>query len=514
MEKFISTAIGLLMLIPLMAQPSIEWQKTYGGSYYEHVNTIQQTSDGGYILSGTSTSNDGDVSESQGNYDFWIVKLNETGAIEWEKSFGGSESEVAVSVAETNEGGFIVSGYTNSPDGDVTGLHGYSDVWVVKLSQLGELEWERALGGTYYEGGGHIKQTTDGGYIVMASTGSVNGDVSGNHGSNDFWVIKLSETGMIEWQKAFGGTQSEYGYSIEQTIEGGYVMVGSTRSNDGDVLANHGKADVWVVKLSETGTIEWQQTYGGTDFEAAYYIQQTNDGGYVVAGSSSSFNGDIPKNQGGDDVWILKLSATGEIEWSKTFGGTKDEEAFCVQQTSEGGYIVAAYTYSNDGDIINPRGDADAWVLKLASSGEIEWQMNLGGTKGDGGYFILEIGQSEYVLVGKTSSNDGDVSGNHGEDDYWVVKINAPSVGLDEIPSTQPLSIFPNPATHIVNLRAPNNELVLSATISNLLGQQFVQQAIPNGSKIDISTLPKGFYVIKARTDSGKSFSSEFVKQE
>ncbi|MHA1651797.1 MAG: hypothetical protein ACTSYB_16515, partial [Candidatus Helarchaeota archaeon] len=192
-----------------------------------------------------------------------------------------------------------------------------------------------------------------------------------NHGGYDFWVVKLSSTGVIEWQKCLGGSNNDWVYSVQQTADGGYIVAGFTVSNDGDVSGNHDGedfCDFWVVKLSSTGVIEWQKCLGGSNYERAYSVQQTADGGFIVAGETKSNDGDVSGNHGGYDFWVVKLSSTGVIEWQKCLGGINDEGAYSVQQTADGGYIVAGYTDSNDGDVSGKHGvcACDFWVVKLS----------------------------------------------------------------------------------------------------------------------------------------------------
>jgi len=241
--------------------PNIEWQKCLGGSNDDEAYSVQQTSDGGYIVAGSTRSNDGDVSGNHEEvwwlvWDFWVVKLDRYGDIEWQKCLGGSDSDWAESIQQTNDGGYIVAGYTGSNDGDVSGNHGEKDFWVVKLDRYGDIEWQKCLGGSGGGGSGgdyaySVQQTSDGGYIVAGETWSNNGDVSGYHGGGDVWVVKLDRYGDIKWQKCLGGSSWDWAYSIQQTNDGGYIVAGLTRSNDGDVSGNYGEKDFWVVKLGE-----------------------------------------------------------------------------------------------------------------------------------------------------------------------------------------------------------------------------------------------------------------------
>ncbi|MCL2011067.1 MAG: hypothetical protein FWG71_11075 [Synergistaceae bacterium] len=349
------------------AAPDIEWQKTLGGSGYDRAQSIQQTNDGGFIVAGYTNSNDGDVSGNNGGlWDAWVVKLDSAGEIEWQRCLGGSRDEIAYSIQQTSDGGYIVAGFTNSNDGDVSGNNGGEDAWVVKLDSAGGIEWQRCLGGSGSDGASSVQQTSDGGFIVAGATYSNDGDVSGNNGNLDAWVVKLDSTGGIEWQRCIGGYKEDHAYYVQQTSDDGYIVAGFTESNDGDVSGNNGGWDAWVVKLDSAGGIEWQRCIGGSEEDHAYYVQQTGDGGYIFAGSTRSNDGDVSGNNGSRDAWVVKLGSAGEIEWQKCIGGSQWDEAFSIRQTSDGGFIVAGYTQSNDGDVSGNNGEGDAWVVKLA----------------------------------------------------------------------------------------------------------------------------------------------------
>src|SRR6478735_2293664 len=186
-------------------------------------------------------------------------------AIQWQNSLGGSGGESASTVQQTTDGGYITAGYSYSVDDDVSGNHGDADAWIIKLSDVGIIQWQKSLGGSNYDDAGYIEQTSDGGYITAGTTYSNDGDVSGNHGDADFWIVKLGSGGNIEWQKSLGGTLEDWPYSVNLTIDGGYIVAGYAYSGDGDVSSNHGAGDSWIVKLNNAGTIEWQKSLGGSN---------------------------------------------------------------------------------------------------------------------------------------------------------------------------------------------------------------------------------------------------------
>ena len=490
------------------AQHSITWQKCLGGSANDFIASSVQTTDGGYILIGNTSSNDGDVSGNHGGTDVWVVKINSLGIIDWQKCLGGSDYDDGYSIQQTTDGGYILFGFTVSNDGDVSGNHGGTDVWVVKLTSLGVIQWQKCLGGSGFEYCGTIiKQTTDGGYIFSGQTQASNdGDVTGNHGADDVWVVKLSNLGVIEWQKCLGGSNFDEGQNILQTTDGGYILSGYTLSNDGDVSGNHGNIDAWVVKLSNLGVIEWQKCLGGNADDAGTSLLKTTDGGYILSAYTLSNDGDVSGNHGGRDVWLVKLTNLGIIQWQKCFGGTSYEYGSSIIQTTDGGYVLSGSTVSNDGDVSGNRGGSDAWVVKLTSLGIIEGQKCLGGSGTDGGLSIQQTTDGGYILTGVTQSNDGDVSGNHGGagNDAWIVKLTSDLATNNFAINT--ITTYPNPMQNTLHVEI---EKEFTGTIFDITGKTLMTI---NTKDIDVSSLTAGIYLIDIIYEN-KHYTKKLIKQ-
>src|SRR6185436_4059090 len=250
------------------------------------------------------------------------------------------------------------------------------------FSQTGPvIAWQKCLGGTSYEWVNDLRQTFDGGYIVAARSSSTDGDVSGNHGAGDIWVVKLDSALNIQWQKCYGGTDYDFVWQIQQTSDSGYVFAGTTYSNDGDVTGRHDSTeyDGWVVKIDPSGNIVWQKCLGSSSFDDTYGILQTPGGGYIVAGMAGTDDGDVTSVIGNCDFWVVKLDSGGTIQWDKCYGGTHNDWANDIKLTSDGGYIVAGITDSNDSMVTGNHGHRDYWVIKLDSIGTLQWQVCLGG---------------------------------------------------------------------------------------------------------------------------------------
>ena len=326
----------------------------------------------------------------------------------------------------------------------------------------------------------------------------------------------MSSIGTIEWQKCYGGTCNDEATEIKSTPDGGYIISGWTCSNDGDVAGNHQfpLTDCWVVKLSSIGSIEWQKCLGGTGFDGAKKIEQTPDGGYILAGYTESNDGDVAGNHGGADAWVVKLSTNGNLEWQKCLGGSGFEYANSLQKTSDGGYIILSDTTSNDGDVAgNDSGtnQADVWIVKLNPSGVIEWQKCFGGSNIENAMKIQQTPDSGYIYAGWTySSNDGDISGNHDSGDIWVVKLTSEALGIPEYTNND-FEIYPNPAFESLFLKT--NNAIISIEITDLAGKIVkVEKSNLDCNPIRLDDLDQGFYILRATTEK-KKYTKKFVKK-
>lgn len=409
--------------------PFIQWKASIGGSDGDVATTVQATPDGGYMVGGFSTSTDGDASAGPGNSDYWLVKLTGAGNIQWENKFGGTSGDLAYASAIAADGGYVIAGYTLSTDGDVSGTHGNRDAWVIKVSNGGSLLWQKALGGSEADHANAVVATADGGFIVAGRTLSSDGDILENKGGDDAWLIKLDGNGNIVWQQTYGGSGNDVANAIITTPDGGYVFTGYTDSNNGDVTVNHGSYDVWVVKINGTGTIQWQSVLGGTSYEFGRSIIPAAGGGYIVAGQTFSNNGDVSGNHGSDDFWMLKINETGVLQWQRTYGGTSTDAAYTVSAASDGGYLLGGRTNSVNGNVTGNHGGTDYWLVKTDNTGNMQWQKTYGGSASDNLFAALTLSGDQYIVVGESQSTDGDVTGNHGAGDFWILELG-PTEGL------------------------------------------------------------------------------------
>ena len=438
--------------------PSLVWAKCFGGSGIDYGYAVCQTRDGGYIATGQTASTDGDVTGGHGGADVWVTKISATGALQWEKSLGGSGAEAAYSILQTADGGYALAGFTNSNDGDVSGNHGNRDFWMVKLDTAGAIQWQKCLGGSADDICNSMVQTSDGGYILAGSSTSNDSEVSGHKGPStifdepDAWVVKIDDTGAIQWENSYGGSSYDYANSIRQTPEGGYIMACSSGSTDGDItcgcLVGYSgtllELYYWVVKLSAAGAIEWRKVYGGGNSSEPSCINRTMDGGYIINGytrapdsseclitGSASAGIIVTGHHGLDDnkdLWVIKTDDSGNVQWNRCLGTFGDDVGSTVLQTADSGYAVlgSVDVFSGpSGDVTSSHGGGDDyWLAKLNTRGDIMWNQTFGGSNNEVAYSMAATTDGGYVISGIAQSTDGQVTGNHGSVDYWIVKTS------------------------------------------------------------------------------------------
>jgi hypothetical protein len=368
--------------------PTIEWQKTISNNDTTIINSTQQSTDGSYILAGHKIN-------GLNSFDYWIVKLKKNTDIEWEKTYGGSNADIAKSIQQTTDRGYIVAGSSDSNDGNVTNNKGYTDAWILKLSTNGDVEWQKTYGGNADDYLSSIKQTTDGGYIAVGHSNSSNSDITSGPSDYDAWIIKIDTNGNLEWTKTLGGSSSDYLKDIQQTTNGEYLIAGHTISNNGDITNSHGSGDWWVIKLQANGSLAWQKTYGGSSNDYANCIQKTNDGHYVIAGSTFSSDGDITTLHGDKDAWVVKVDDLGNILQQTTVGTNDSEEAVSILKIYNNNFLITGYS-----SIINSS-NTNAFIATLGTNCNLLWQRQIPqGVNNSYAKAIFETPDCSYMLFG------------------------------------------------------------------------------------------------------------------
>lgn len=359
-------------LLKFTSDDNLEWQKTYGGSNDDRGRALIQTQDGGYAIIGTSNSNDADVSGNNGAQDYWIAKLDPQGNVSWQKSLGFQGNDIGTSLIQTNDLGYLLTGVLDVTASGGAGntnrsntRHAGGDYWAIKLDALGALEWSRYFGGNFTDTPESAAETSEGAFIIVGGSDSEDTDISNNKGNYDFWVIKISATGDLIWEKSFGGDQIDEARSIVKTNDGHFLIAGDTRSNDQDVSSNKGAADLWLIKITSDGNLIWEKTIGGSSFDVARAVKSTRDNGFILSGSSRSSDGDVSINKGQNDAWVIKVNTEGELEWETTAGGSNVDFAYSVAELNDNSIIAVGDTTSQDGDIENNQGFTDLLIIKI-----------------------------------------------------------------------------------------------------------------------------------------------------
>lgn len=417
--------------------PDIEWQKTFGGTHYDEAECIVQTTDGGYIIAGWTYSTDGDITNaySNGYGDAWVIKTDPVGNIQWQKIIGGNGYEDALMIRQTGDGGYILTGHTSSKDGDLSMNYNDSyDALVVKLDGSGNIQWIRNIGGWGYDVLISVETDPAGGYILGGYSGSNNEDVSGNHGDLDAWIVKLDNAGNIVWQKSVGGSLKDVSWSVVP-VSGGYIFGGHSQSSNGDISTNRGQFDVMVGKLDLSGNLLWVKTMGGSGDDWTNEMIATSDGGVILTGYTFSSNGDVSLNRGQNDVWVIKLDGSGNLQWQRTYGGSDYDEAHSIKQTADGGFVVAGRSRSGNGDVSGNHGDNDYWVFRIDITGNIIWQKSLGGTQQDVAHWIEPTSDGSFIIAGTSHSSDGEITYNRGRSDIWIVKLGLCALNEPAVPA-------------------------------------------------------------------------------
>lgn len=362
-------------------QPTVTIDQTIGGSDLDYAYSVAITSDGGFAFSGYT------YSYGAGGSDMWLVKTDVTGEIDWEKTFGGTGLDYGFSIIATSDGGYALAGGTESYGA------GNSDMWLVKTDAQGTVEWSQTCGGTAADYSFPILRTSDEGYAIVGRTESYGAGLS------DMWLVKINTLGEIEWNRTYGGVSPDSGDDAIVTSDGGYAIVGGTESYGA------GLSDMWLVKTNDLGLVEWNKTYGGISEDRAMAVITASGGGYVIAGLTRSYGA------GNKDIWMVKTDTNGHVEWNQTFGGPANDFADSLIATSDGGYALAGRTESFGA------GSEDMWLVKTNSSGQVEWNQTFGGSEEDAAYSVMETSENEYVLVGRTASQGT------GNSDLWLLKV-------------------------------------------------------------------------------------------
>lgn len=406
----------------------IDQINTIGGSKNDKAFAVAKTQDGGYVVLGYTQSIDGDiVDKPTTDFDYWVVKYDAENNLVWSRTFGGSLDDRGSDIIETTDGGFAIIGYSSSNDQDVSINNGLQDYWIAKLDANGILVWEKSFGYVGGDKGNTLIQTNDGGFLILGTldvtASGGDGNTKAKHAGGDYWAIKLDASGNKQWSKYYGGSNTETPYDVIETQDNHFVIIGSSDSEDVDITNSKGSYDFWVIKISSTGTLIWEKSFGGDEIDTGRGIVEANDGNYILVGDTRSIDQDVSQNSGAADLWFVKIAPSGEILNEKTFGGSSFDVARSINKTQDNGFIISGSSRSADGDLSSNQGQNDAWLLKLDANANITWQKTIGGLNLDYAYDAIELENKNIVAVGESESSNGDIPENKGFTDALVIKI-------------------------------------------------------------------------------------------
>jgi hypothetical protein len=512
-----ATCIIFLLLIQFIVKAQPVFQKVYGLVGDSWGNCVQETKDKGFIISGST------FGVGAGSNDVYLLKIGENGSLKWTKTFGGSGMDYGCSIQQTDDGGFIIGGYTTSFSGTTQG-----DLYLVKTDSSGQLQWSKTFGGSQDDVGYSVLQANDGGFILVGMTTSFGA------GSGDVYMVKVSPKGSLLWAKTYGGSGWDDGRSVQQTKDGGFIITGWTES------FGSGGRDIYLIKTNSDGTLQWSKTFGGTGYDIGWSVQQTHDNGFIITGRGDSFGG---------GVYLVKTDSVGALQWSKTFIAANNLSC-CVQQTNDSGFIICG------GRSVSTHGDADAYLLKISSNGTFQWSRNFGGTGNQSGAAIRKLDNGGYIIVGEADdSTTGNVllirtdsSGNANcnqtdasttvSSPATIVSFAATQVltGCNEgTPATEMssgggeaefcstaaisqdsllnnnLSIYPNPSSGIVYIRTSMN--LKKVIVRDILGVCVLETNLSHApTRINLHEQPKGIYFVELLLDNRTIIKKLFVE--
>ncbi len=513
-KLIICFAAGIFMICSEMYSQVAFWQQYFGGSGFDVGEIVIVKPDGAIVVSGQVSSVDGIGKENHSvEADIALIKYATQGVIFWKRTFGGSGEERLESLIETSDGGYAFIGTTNSTDGDIEQPKGELDIWVVKLDDLGRKQWAKTFGGSGNDRGYSIVETYDGGFFIAGESGSVNGNMrSPHHGGLDSWLAKLSPDGKLLWEKHYGGTDNERITHILSLSKDVYVLIHASNSKDGDRKEQLGKKDVWITQINSLGDIQWSMSVGGEDNDEIHDCLLDNEGNIVAVGTTFSSTQDVNKHKGLGDAWICKLTLEGELSWSWTYGGEKADGANSIIQTQDGGYLMAGVTRSRAGDIQFSYGYYDAWVLKTDRNGAMIWSRNFGFEGKDLFSDVKEVSTGGFIAIGCSElvEEGTPLPGHQGELDFWVCNFSDPRREGVKPFVTPPMlkgkvldKESKRPLQSIIQLTQNETLEVLSNAESNLSNGEFALLLPPYGlMSINVVTEGYMFYGENIRADS------------
>jgi hypothetical protein len=535
MKKILRPIVfSVLLTTSFSFAQDILWEKSYGGKHAEYLFDVQPTADYGFILAGSSISGKTGNKEdaNKGDLDYWIWKMNEKGDLDWQKSFGGSGVDLLQSIKLTSDGGFILAGTSDSKKGldKKEDSKGQEDFWIIKLDAKGNELWQKTIGGSGQEKLNSIVLTADGGYIIAGSSSSYKttdtkdlfGKTENTRGNLDYWVVKLKNDGTMQWQKTMGGKYLDELKSIITLPNGNYLLGGYSNSPmSGDKTEDSfGFGDFWLVQLDKDGALVWQKAFGGTLDDNLFSMTATNDGGFIVGGNSNSSSSDTKakSSTNGSDFWVVKFDTNADIVWQETYDYGEKDVLTSIIENEDGSFLIGGYAQSEaknrlgekeTGRKADKNGINDYIALKITAKGEEIWTQIVGSKGEEVMKKLLETRDGGYLLAGTSltpasvSKNSKDKNTGIGGADFWVVKLKDKDKPEKE---KLPIEAFPNPAQTFTNVIIGYDYTDGTAALYDLNGRQ-LQTFTLDGNRtlpIEMTAYPTGIYIVQIESDKEK----------
>jgi len=542
--------IFLITINPTTAQQlDIQWQNCFGDNESNKASCITPTNQG--YLFGMMAIEEGPPN-FHGNADVWLIHIDTVGNMLWENCYGGSGGDWPLKLIRVSENEYYLYAMSNSTDGDVQSENrGNTDIWIVKMNGNGDIIWERCYGSSHSEEGRTAQLCPDGGLLLLSRVTTADGDVSEYFGSSDIWLTKIDSLGNIEWEKTYGNQYLDNVIDILLTSDSCILLTGAN-DKAGGMVTCHPNADyatdVWLLKLDMLGNIIWQGCYGGTYYDLAKRVVEVSDG-YIIAASTNSNDGDVsgyhgvPGEPGKKDIWVFKINFEGNLLWQRCFLGGGYESLKYFSQTENGSFIIIGSTSSNDSDVSGNHstpGERDIWMFEFSDGGELLWQRCYGGWRQEGleGTPVYKISDYNYVIAANTNYATDDVQCETVDysGDAWVFEIKDTTVGIQQTPINTQLSVYPNPANNYVVFET-NKNVILNAnggmqgsaneessqnnpqspakiTITTTLGQQIAQLEVKVDKTVwDTRSIQSGVYFYFLQIEE-KRYSGKVIVQK
>ncbi|MDD2891260.1 MAG: T9SS type A sorting domain-containing protein, partial [bacterium] len=419
--------------------PDTLWTRTYGGTDNDWGNSVLETQDGGIVVSGWTAS------FGVGSQNFYLIKTNSSGDTLWTRTYGGHLLNNGYCVSETQDSGFVIVGETFSFG---AGAPSYSNAYLVRTNSLGDTLWTRTYGGTKGECGWSVSKTYDGGFIITGETTSFG---AGSPNYSNVYLVKTNSSGDALWTKTFGGATGNSGWSVSEPQDSGFIIVGTTNSFG---IGSPNYSNVYLVRTNSSGDTLWTRAFGGTDNDGCYSVSETQDNGFIMVGTTSSFGA------GGHDVYLIKTNSSGDTLCTRTYGGAKDDWGESVSETQDSGFIIAAKKVSFGA------GHFDVYLIRTNSSGDTLWTKTIGGAESEWGCSVSETRDRGFIVAGATYGDD--------YEDVYLIRLK-PETGIEErfFANTQNnrLEMFSNPLTTLSEIKYElQKDTYVKIDIYNIVG--------------------------------------------